>query len=177
MWRWILLWLQEIDISVIALSRRLLRRICIAESSLTLDTPQNKSRSRLLFRAYEKQTNNVDADLRLDWSQTSVRCCRFTFTYTTKSFVFLPPHITEEPTSRLDNIHSRHISKSSCNIYGGNKTCLRELMKAVWGRDIRYMQKVRSTEERPQSKHFNTRVHLKYNNILICDDQTNNDEI
>ena len=38
------------------------------------------------------------------------------------------------------------------------------------------MQKeVKSTEERTQSKHFNTRVHLKYNKILICDDQTNND--
>ena len=31
--------------------------------------------------------------------------------------------------------------------------------------------------KRIQSKHFNTRVHLKYNKILICDDQTNNDEI
>ena len=91
LWRWVLLWLQEIDISVIVLCRRLLCRMCIAESSLALDTPQNKSRSRLLFRAYEKQTNNVDANLRLYWSQTSVRGCRFTFTYTTKSFVPLPP--------------------------------------------------------------------------------------
>ena len=68
------------------------------------------------FRAYEKQTNNVDANSRLDWSQTSVRGCRLTFTYTTKFFVLLPPHITEEWTSRLDNINCRQISKSSCNI-------------------------------------------------------------
>ena len=113
LWCWILLWPQVIDFSVIVFSRRLLCRMCITESSLALDTPQNKSQSRLLFRAYEKQTNNVDADLRLDWSQTSVRGCRFT--YTTKSFVPIPPHITEERTSRLDNINCRQISKSSCN--------------------------------------------------------------
>ena len=44
--------------------------------------------------------------------------------------------------------------------------------------ETRYMAKeVKSTEERTQSKHFDTRVHLKYNKILICDDQTNNNEI
>ena len=32
-------------------------------------------------------------------------------------------------------------------------------------------------EEITQSKDFNTRVHLKYDNILIGDDQTNNDKI
>ena len=31
--------------------------------------------------------------------------------------------------------------------------------------------------EMTQPKNFNTRVHLKYNKILIGDDQTNNDEI
>ena len=55
-----------IDISVIVLCRRLLRRMCIAEGSLALDTPQNKSRSRLLFRAYDKQTNNVEVNSGLD---------------------------------------------------------------------------------------------------------------
>ena len=40
-----------------------------------------------------------------------------------------------------------------------------------------HAKEVKSTEERTQSKHFNTRVHLKYNKILICDDQTNHDEI
>ena len=40
-----------------------------------------------------------------------------------------------------------------------------------------HAKEVKSTEERIQSKHLNTRVHLKYNKILICDDQTNNNEI
>ena len=35
----------------------------------------------------------------------------------------------------------------------------------------------KSMEDRTQAKDFNTRVHLKYNKNLICDDQTNNDEI
>ena len=115
-WHWILLRPQETDISAIVLCRSLLRRMCIAENNLALDTPQNKSRPRLLFRAYEKHPNNVEANSWLDWSQTSVRGCRFTFTYYTKSFVPLPPHITEERTSRLDNIICRQISKSSCNV-------------------------------------------------------------
>ena len=34
-----------------------------------------------------------------------------------------------------------------------------------------------SIEEITQPKDFNTRVHLKYNEPLIGDDQTNNDEI
>ena len=40
-----------------------------------------------------------------------------------------------------------------------------------------HAKEVKSTEEKTQPKDFNTRVHLKYNKILICDDQTNNDEI
>ena len=40
-----------------------------------------------------------------------------------------------------------------------------------------HAKEVKSTEERTQSKHFNSKVHLKYNKILICDDQTNNNEI
>ena len=67
--------------------------MCIAEGSLALDTPQNKSRLRLLFRAYEKQTNNVEVNSALDWSQTLARGCQFTLTYT---FVFLTPQITGE---------------------------------------------------------------------------------
>ena len=35
----------------------------------------------------------------------------------------------------------------------------------------------KSIEEITQPKDFNTRVHLKYNKILIGDDQTNNDKI
>ena len=88
-WRSILLWPEEIDISAIVHCRRLLRRMCIAEGSLALDTPQNKSRSRLLFQANDKQTNNVEASSRIDWPQTLVSGYQFTFTYTTKSFVFL----------------------------------------------------------------------------------------
>ena len=38
-------------------------------------------------------------------------------------------------------------------------------------------EEVKSTEEITQPKDFNTRVHLKYNKILICNNQTNNDEI
>ena len=34
-----------------------------------------------------------------------------------------------------------------------------------------------STEEMTRPKDFNTRVHLKYNKLLIGDDQTNNKEI
>ena len=34
-----------------------------------------------------------------------------------------------------------------------------------------------SREEITQPKDFNTRVHLKYNKILIGDDQTNSDKI
>ncbi len=43
-------------------------------------------------------------------------------------------------------------------------------MKAVRGRDKIHAKEVKSTEERTQPKDFNTRVHLKYNKILICDD-------
>ena len=107
---WILHWPEGIDISVIVLCTRLLHRMCIVEGSLALDTPQNKSRSRFLFQAYDKWTNNVEVNLGLDWPQTLVRGCQFTFTYTTKSFVFLPSQITEW-TSRLDNINCRQISK------------------------------------------------------------------
>ena len=38
-------------------------------------------------------------------------------------------------------------------------------------------KKSQSTEEITQPKDFNTRVYLKYNKILICDDQTNIDGI
>ena len=34
-----------------------------------------------------------------------------------------------------------------------------------------------SIEETTQPIDFNTRVHLRYNNVLIGDDQTNNDKI
>ena len=47
----------------------------------------------------------------LYWSQLLVRGCQFTFTYTTKSFVFLPSQITEKRTSRLENINCSQISK------------------------------------------------------------------
>ena len=33
-----------------------------------------------------------------------------------------------------------------------------------------HAKEVKSTEDRTQSIHFNTRVHLKNNKILICDD-------
>ena len=111
LWRWILLWPEEIDISVIVLCWRLLRRMCITKGSLALDTPQSKSRSRLLFRAYDKQTNNVEVNSGLDWPQTLVRECQLTFTYPTESFVFLPTQIMEKWTSRLDNINCRQVSK------------------------------------------------------------------
>ena len=75
--RCILLWPEGIDISVIVLCRRLLRRMCIAEGSLALDTPQNKSRSRLLFLTYDIPRNNVDINSGLDWPQTLVRRCQF----------------------------------------------------------------------------------------------------
>ena len=44
------------------------------------------------------------------------------------------------------------------------------------------LKKIRATEDElieeiTQPKDFNTRVHLKYNKILIGDDQTNNDKI
>ena len=50
-------------------------------------------------------------------------------------------------------------------------------MKAVRGWDKIEAKDVKSTEEKAQPYDFNTRVHLKYNKILICDDQTNNDEV
>ena len=50
-------------------------------------------------------------------------------------------------------------------------------MKAVRGCDRIHAKEVKSTEEITQPKDFNTRVHLKYNEVLICDDQTNNDVI
>ena len=73
--RWILLWPEGTDISVIVLCRSLLCRMWIAKGSLALDTPQNKSRSRFLFRAYNKQTNNVEVNLGPDWPQMLVRGC------------------------------------------------------------------------------------------------------
>ena len=33
-----------------------------------------------------------------------------------------------------------------------------------------HVKEDKSIEKRTQPKDFNTRVHLKYNNILICDD-------
>ena len=69
---------------------------CDVEGSLALDPPQNKSQSRLLFRAYGKLANNVAVNLGLDGSQTLVRGYQVTFTYTTNSFVFLPPQIAEK---------------------------------------------------------------------------------
>ena len=39
---------------------------CDVEGSLALDPPQNKSESRLLFRAYGKLANNVWVNLGLD---------------------------------------------------------------------------------------------------------------
>ena len=54
---------------------------------------------------------------------------------------------------------------------------LRELKEAVRGCDKIHSKEVKSTEEGTQPKDFNIRAHLKYNKILICDDQTNNDEI
>ena len=50
-------------------------------------------------------------------------------------------------------------------------------MKAVRGCVRIHAKEVKSTEEITHPKDFNTRVHLKYNKILIGDDQTNNDEI
>ena len=50
-------------------------------------------------------------------------------------------------------------------------------MKAVRGCNRIHAKEVKSTEGITQPKYFNARVHLKYNKILICDDQTNNDEI
>ena len=49
-------------------------------------------------------------------------------------------------------------------------------MKAVRGEGKIHAKEVKSKEEITQPKEFNVRVHLKYNKILICDDQTNNDE-
>ena len=50
-------------------------------------------------------------------------------------------------------------------------------MKAVRGCDRIHAKEVKSTEEITQPKDFNTKVHSKYNKILICNDQTNNDKI
>ena len=46
-------------------------------------------------------------------------------------------------------------------------------MKAVQGRNRIHAKEVKLRDEITQPKDFNTRVHLKYNKILICDDQTN----
>ena len=50
-------------------------------------------------------------------------------------------------------------------------------MKVVRGCDRIHAKEVKSTVEITQPKDFNTRLHLKYNKILICDGQTNDDEI
>ena len=84
---------------------------CDVEGSLALDTPQNKSKSRLRFRENGKPANNEEVNVGLDWFQMLVRGCQLTFTYTTKSFVFLPPQIAEERTSGLENINCSQISK------------------------------------------------------------------
>ena len=38
-------------------------------------------------------------------------------------------------------------------------------------------EEIKSSGEITQPRDLNTRVHLKYDKILICEDQTNNDEI
>ena len=81
------------------------------EGSLALDPPQNKSKSRLLFRAYGKLSNNVEVNLGLDWSQTLVWGYQFIFTYTTRFIVFLPTQIAEERASGWENINCSQISK------------------------------------------------------------------
>ena len=103
---YMLIELRWISVIVLCYEERVSPRGCLA-----LDTPQNKSRSRLLFRTYDKQPNNVEFNSGLNWPQTLVRGCQFPFTYNTKPFVFLPTKITEERTSRLDNINCRQISK------------------------------------------------------------------
>ena len=150
--------------------------MCIAESSLALDTPQYKSRSRLLFRACEKQTNNVDSKFEVRLVSNVGKGLPIPFNIHHQVLCPpQPPQITEERTSRLDNINCRQISKSSCN---EAIRCLARINEGGMRPRHRILAKeVKSTEERTQPKHFNTRVHLKYNKILICDNQTNNDEI
>ena len=46
----------------------------------------------------------------------------------------------------------------------------------TWLKQI-YAKEDKSIEGITQPKDFNIRVHLKYNKILIGDDQTNNDKI
>ena len=54
----------------------------------------------------------------------------------------------------------------------------RQIMwRLIRGCDWIHAKEDESTEEITQPKNFNTRVHLKYDKILICDDQTNNNEI
>ena len=152
----------------------LLRRMCITEGSLTLDTPQNKSRSRHLFRAYDKQTNNMEASSGLDWPQTLVRGCQFTFTYTTKSSYPLRSQKNELLGLIILNVD---IFPNPLLMFKKAIKRYREFMKALRGWDKIHAKEVKSTEEITQPKDFNKRVHLNYNKILIGDDQTNNDEI
>ena len=63
MWRWILLYPEEIDISIIVLCRRLLRRKYIAEGSLALHKINPGQDS---YFGHMKQTNNVEVNSGLD---------------------------------------------------------------------------------------------------------------
>ena len=142
-----------------------------------LTLQKSKSPSRLLLRACGKPANNVEVNLGLDWSQTLVSGYQFTFTYTTKSFVFLPSQIAEKKTSRLENINYSQISKVPLQCF---KVAIRRLARFN-DSDTKLKQicakEDDSTEEITQPKDFSTRVHLKYNKILIGDDKTNNDKI
>ena len=105
-----------------------------------------------------------------------VRGYQFTFTYTTKSFVFLPPQIVEKRTSRLENVNCSQISKFPLYCF---KVAIRRLVR-INESDMTLKQiraEDESIEEITQPKDFNTRVHLKYNKILIGNDQINNDNI
>ena len=51
--------------------------------------------------------NNVEVNLGLDVGKGY----QLIFTYVTKSFVFIPPHIAGKRTSRLENINCSQISK------------------------------------------------------------------
>ena len=83
----------------------------------------------------------------------------------------MPPQIAEKKrTSRLENINCSQIFKGAIRRLERINDSDTKL-KQIWVKEDELI------EEITQPKDFNTRVHLKYNKILMGDDQTNNDKI
>ena len=150
---------------------------CDVEGSLALDPPQNKSESGRLFRAYGKLANNVGVNLGLDWSPMLARGFSIHLYIRHQVLRFLTPSDNgKHGLQGLKILTVLKFPKFPCNVLRQKRHLARIndsdiKLKRIWATEDELI------EETTQPKDFNTRVHLKYNKVLIGDDKTNNDKI